>query len=157
MAVASSQAGQALAWPLFVRYGYLYKQLWYTSTNSIHCQILHAWLLDICLLQPCLIARLCMTKILYCPHTLSGRCQEAGFTACCSGSAGDCGVGTPGDQCFCDSGCFYKGDCCSDVVAIGCRPGNYTAQSYTWQYIAASNIIGSTALVMTCSNASAIR
>ena len=55
MAIASSQAGLALAWPFFISY-LTVQQLWYVSTNSIHnhilCTSIVAWLLDICLLQP---------------------------------------------------------------------------------------------------------
>lgn len=40
-----------------------------------------------------------------------------------------CGVGSIDDACFCDVMCFARGDCCEDVVAIGCQPGKAAAQN----------------------------
>lgn len=44
------------------------------------------------------------------------------LTECCVGV--NCGVGFLDDDCFCDKTCFGEGDCCPDVIAIGCQPGN---------------------------------
>ena len=58
-------------------------------------------------------------------YFLSGPCvNEFGVTGCCEGL--NCGAGISIDNdCFCDQRCFGEGDCCPDIVAIGCQPSKY--------------------------------
>ena len=52
------------------------------------------------------------------------------MTCCVSDDpTNDCGVDNADTNttCHCDASCFDKGDCCSDVIALGCQPGMYVA------------------------------
>ena len=52
-----------------------------------------------------------------CTYTESS-CVAANYSGCCTGSSCQ---GTGGDSsCYCDSLCYFVGDCCTDIASIGC-------------------------------------
>ena len=50
-----------------------------------------------------------------------GSCAKAGYTKCCIPSDSEKCLGHP-ETCHCDLVCHEYGDCCADVVDIGCVP-----------------------------------
>ena len=57
-------------------------------------------------------------KLYFINDSSAGRCEMLGFQECCVANCGSVIPGAP--DCFCDQRCIMAGDCCSDVVAIGC-------------------------------------
>ena len=53
-----------------------------------------------------------------------GPCAQQGFTTCCNLSISLFCAGV-GGECYCDESCFTFGDCCSDVLEIGCTSKCY--------------------------------
>lgn len=52
----------------------------------------------------------------------TGSCVATGRTSCCLSDDSTC-TGTPAN-CFCDQGCFGRGDCCSDIGSLqNCHVG----------------------------------
>ena len=47
-----------------------------------------------------------------------GSCGLAEFSGCCNISSPNC-FGATGD-CYCDEICYEFGDCCDDIMDIGC-------------------------------------
>ena len=51
-----------------------------------------------------------------------GFCVSAGFIGCCTS---DCQIISPTQgSCYCDALCYEFGDCCEDIIGIGCFTQN---------------------------------
>ena len=57
-------------------------------------------------------------------NVYAGSCADAGFTECCTGD--NCEVFAPvlPVSCYCDAACHVYGDCCDDIINIGCYQQN---------------------------------
>lgn len=62
----------------------------------------------------------------------NGSCIASGHTTCCNSSDSDC-MGTPGN-CYCDRGCFDRGDCCRDIENLTNCHQNITGKKSNQQY-----------------------
>ena len=63
--------------------------------------------------------------VVYSLSVCTGSCVIRGFSGCCIDFDFDSCVGgcsTNGRVCYCDQVCHQIGDCCPDVLEIGCLP-----------------------------------
>jgi len=56
-------------------------------------------------------------------------CREAGYNGCCDKNTDPDTCFVYFGFCFCDRDCHKRGDCCTDIIDIGCRAGNGTVDS----------------------------
>ena len=51
-------------------------------------------------------------------------CADAGYTSCCTEENCEVSIESSPISCFCDALCHSYGDCCSDILDIGCTEHN---------------------------------
>ena len=62
--------------------------------------------------------------------TMTGSCAAAGYKTCCEPSSTEKCLGHP-ESCHCDVDCHKYGDCCPDIMDIGCFSGSCLAANRT--------------------------